>query len=343
MTQFPESEYFLIKILRKFIFIRLFIIIYVIASIIISRIEHPSSIEIIRFYLGNFIFSIFAMWLSVKLYEQNTTTVNKWFERNDFLNSKDEVINKLNRIHNFFFGRCQFVIIASVIVVILRRIVISLLFLQKETGNIVIDTIAIFLIVSLLFTSIGVIYCLYNVSLNGIKVKYLYEISNEYRGLASVANKAIIIVGLYLAFFGSAIVVWAYQYNTKEWSYIINILFLIGIFIVFYSVSAGIRHGIAMSKQAILSEIKHEIGEVLPIYYSLIEFKNRASQSERSLSRLFKVTLILEFLSKSGKDIEGMNEWMFFPKLPLVFISTISSMISIGRVIIDIRNWIIGH
>jgi hypothetical protein len=91
MTKFPESEYFLIKIFRKFIFIRLFIIICVIASIIISRIEHPSSIEIIRFYLGNFIFSIFAMWLSVKLYEQNTTTVNKWFERNDFLNSKDEV------------------------------------------------------------------------------------------------------------------------------------------------------------------------------------------------------------------------------------------------------------
>lgn len=316
----------------------LIIIIYIIASYrVILGIEHVYIIEIARFYIGNAFFSIFAIGLSVKMYEQSVTTINKWIEENDILNSKEDVINNLNKIHNFFFGRYPFVIIGSIVGIITRK-TISFLFLQKETGNIIIDTITMFLVISLLLISIGVIYCLYAVGSNGIKVKYPYEISNAYRGLASVANKGTIIVSIYLAIFGSAIVVWAYQYSTKIWIYIINILFLIGIFIVFYRINAGIRHGIAKSKQAILFETKHEIRKILPMYSSLMDSEDIASQSKFSLTMLCEATLILESLSRKCSDIEGMNEWMFFPKFPLALISTISPMVSLGKVILGILS-----
>lgn len=264
MKKFPESEYFLIKVFRKvpfariaFMIILFYIAIYIAAKYILG-IEHPSSIEILRFYLGNSLFSIGAMWCSVKVYEQSVNTIDEWINENDILVSKNDIINKLNRVHNFFYGRYQVVIVGSITGVIIRRLVIYFWNMQDSTGNIIIDTITIFLILLLLLVSIDALYCVYAVGLNGIKVKYPFEISNAYRGLASVARTNTIIVSLYLAFYGYAVVFWAYQYNTKVWSYLINILFLVGIIIVFYIVNSGIRHGIAMSKQAILSEIKYD-------------------------------------------------------------------------------------
>lgn len=194
MTKFPQSEYYLIKILRKVPFPRLtwsclIAVINLIASYkIILGLEHVARFEFIRFYLGNTFFSILALLLIVILYEHSIETINKWIKEKDILGEKEEIIEKLNASHNYFFGRFQFLVIG--IGIIVRYALAKIIFQETPIlGRDVIDTIAMFLILSFFFTCMGVIYCLYNAGLNGVKVKYPFEIREAYKDFASLTVK----------------------------------------------------------------------------------------------------------------------------------------------------------
>jgi len=338
MIKFPKSEYYLIKIFYKapfpmFTWPFLITVINFISSYkVILGLEHVARIEYIRFYLGNTFFSILALLFIVIIYEQNVANINKWIKENDIFGGKDDVINKLNTIHNYFFGRFQF-LMAGTGVIARRTIAYFLIPKIAILGNIVIDTIAIFLILSFFLTSIGIIFCLYIAGSNGVKVKYPFEIRERYRDLASLAVRNTLIVGIYLALFGSAVVVWAYQYEQYILGAIVDALIIIGIFIVFVIGIAGIQQGIAMSKQNMLSKIKLEMEKLTPIYASLMESKNNAS-----LSKLYEVILILEGLSRRCKDVEEINEWMFDigSVIKIVLMSITTLIISALRLILKI-------
>lgn len=218
--------------------------------------------------------------------------------------------------------------------VIVRRTV-TYFFIPKIAilGNIVIDTIAIFLILSFFLTSIGVTFCLYITGSNGVKLKYPFEIREAYRDLASLVVRNTLIVGIFLALFGSAVVVWAYQYEQYILGAIVDALIIIDIFIIFVMGIAGIQRGITMSKLNMLSKIRLEMEKLTPIYASLMESMNNAS-----LSKLYVVILILEGLSKRCKDVEEINEWMFDigSVIKIVFMSIATLIISALRVILKI-------
>ena len=97
----------------------------------------------------------------------------------------------------------------------------------------------------------------------------------------------------------------------------------------------GIRNGLAMSKQNMLSEIKFEMEKIEPLYDSLMN-----SIKIDSYSKLYGVILTRENLSRKYKDIEDINEWMFNPesmtKIALTSIATI--IIPLARIIFSIKS-----
>lgn len=245
------------------------------------------------------------------------------------------MINKLNKIHRSIFGWHQFLL--AIVGVIGRRVIAYFSLPQQQQvvtlGDTVIDTILMFLIFSLLLTFLGIILCLYTTGSNGIKAKYPFEVKNAYKYLASLATRNVAIIGLYLALYDSAVVVWAYQYKQYTSGAIVVILIIISILIAFVIEIAGIQRGIAKSKWAMLSKIKLEMDKVQPLHDSLIDSVNKDLTS-----KLFEINMILEKLSNRAKDIEEINEWMIGVesaiKIALTLISTI--LIPAVRIILKI-------
>lgn len=339
MTKFPQSEYYLIKILRKVPFPMLtwsclIAVINFIASYkIILGLEHVARFEFIRFYLGNTFFSILALLLIVILYEQSIKTINEWIKEKDILGKKEKIIDKLNASHNYFFGRFQFLLIGIGIIV---RYLLAKIICQETPilGRDVIDTIAMFLILSFFFTCMGVIYCLYNAGLNGVKVKYPFEIREAYKDFVSLSVNTALKVGIYMGAYSAAIVVWAYQTEQYILGAIIDALIITGIFIVFFVGTAGIQKGIARSKQDMLYKIKLEMDKFQQVYAHLMD-----SMKSASLNKLYEVIMILESFSKRCKNIEEVNEWIFdvrsLTKIILMSIATfiISLLIALLNII----------
>jgi len=178
-----------------------------------------------------------------------------------------------------------------------------------------------------------VISCLYITGSNGVKVKYPFDIRNAYRRLASLAVKNTVIVSVYWALYSSAIAVWAYQSKQYILGVIYGVMIITSIFIILVIGITGIRQGIAMSKQAMLSTIKIEMDTIQPIYTSLIDSKNATS-----LRKLYNMFLIQEVLLKRGKNIEEINEWMFDmgSVIKVVLTSIFSLIIPAVRVILNI-------
>jgi len=225
MAKFPASEYYLVRIFRKlpfpfFTWPFLLTIINLIANYkVILGFERVAGIEYIRFYVGNTIFSIIALLLIVIIYEKNVTGINKWIRENDILGEKSDVITELNKIHKYLFGWYQFLVVVAFVVI--RRVLAYFLLQESmipEVGvrisiaTFVFDVIVVFLVLSLFLTSIGVILCLYITGSNGVKATYSFEIRNAYKDLVSLAVVNVVVIGMYLALYGSAVVVWAYQY-----------------------------------------------------------------------------------------------------------------------------------
>lgn len=160
LGKFPESDHFQKVRFRWIIF--LIAILYTGIGIYDSYTKHLPTVEILRFYIGNYIFSIIAMWYSVHIYNKNISSIKKWIDNNDILGSEDEIINKLNKVNNFFFER-RYATFLSILFVIFRILLIYWLNYQDKIGNPVIDTITIFLIFFLFFVVIDVLVCIYKV------------------------------------------------------------------------------------------------------------------------------------------------------------------------------------
>jgi len=105
-------------------------------------------------------------------------------------------------------------------------------------------------------------------------------------------------------------------------AYLIDLLIILSIILIFIIEITGIRNGLAMSKQNMLSEIKFEMEKIEPLYDSLMN-----SIKIDSYSKLYGVILTRENLSRKYKDIEDINEWMFNPesmtKIALTSIATV--------------------
>ncbi|MCE8424149.1 MAG: hypothetical protein J5U17_00045 [Candidatus Methanoperedens sp.] len=327
MVKYPEPEYYFVKIFHKipipfFTWPALILFFYLIASNnIILGFGHKIDFEYIRFYLGNTFFSIIAIVFIVIIYEKNIREINKWVEENDISVQKSDVVNKLNTIHKYFFGWNQFLITVSGVLV--RKGIIYFLKLQNDytLGKVIIDTITIFLIISLLLTALGVILCVYTTGSNGIKAKYPFEVQNAYKDLVSLSRRNAVMIGIYLALYCSSVFGWAYQHEQIVLGVIIDVLILISIFIAFIIEIAGIKNGIAESKKIMLSEIKREMGKVQPLYTSLIDSMNKDLPIPNKFN---EIDLILENLSNKGKSIGEINEWMI----------DVESVIKIGSTLI---------
>jgi hypothetical protein len=118
-------------------------------------------------------------------------------------------------------------------------------------------------------------------------------------------------------------------------AYLIDLLIILSIILIFIIEITGIRNGLAMSKQNMLSEIKFEMEKIEPLYDSLMN-----SIKIDSYSKLYGVILTRENLSRKYKDIEDINEWMFNPesmtKIALTSIATI--IIPLARIIFSIKS-----
>lgn len=106
--------------------------------------------------------------------------------------------------------------------------------------------------------------------------------------------------------YSAGVVVWAYQTEQYTLGAIIDAVIITGIFIVFFVGTAGIRGGISMSKQNMLSEIELEMEKFQQVYANLMD-----SMKSASLNKLYEVIMILESFSKRYKNIEEVNEWIF--------------------------------
>jgi len=338
MTKFPESEYYLYKIFRKMpspmlTWPILIVVINILSSYkIFLGEEYVNTAEFMQYYIGNTLFSILAFWLIVLIYKHNMTSINNWLNKNEILGGRSEAVNKLNLMHNYLFGKLQFLLIGAAIVI--RRLILYFSgFEMLPNGIIIIDSIVAFLILSLIITSVGVIICLYVTGSNGIKVNYPFEIRNAYKDIASAVVTNTLMVGIFSAIYCSAVVFWAYQSERYMLGLIANIFFAISIILIFIVGIMGIQQGIAKSKQSILSKIKRELEKFQPSYVDLVD-----SMDDVSLSKHLTIISIVEGISNKYKEVEGTNEWMFDigSVIKVALMSMMSFIISTFRIIFKI-------
>ncbi len=136
MDNFPKSEYYLVKIFRKvrcpFLVWPLFIIIIFVIG---DYLTYPNfKKDSVLLLIGNAFFSISALFLTVIIYEQNTTAIYKWLNKYKLVcANNDGAIDKLNEIHEYLFNRA--LLLVPVLVVLIRRLIANKLIINEPITN----------------------------------------------------------------------------------------------------------------------------------------------------------------------------------------------------------------
>ncbi|VVB71734.1 Uncharacterised protein [uncultured archaeon] len=263
------------------------------------------------FLMGNIFFSILAVIFNIDFYERNIPETNRWISKNNIIDygkttgNKSNISNRLNKIEKCFFNGYQY--IPALLVVASRRYISEVWLRPKDTaGIIIIDSITTFLVTLLIISYIGIILYMHMAASNGVKAKYSFEISNSYSSLISLSIENTIKTGLFMALFGSAVIIWALFLRDFNLGMIVNVIIAIPVLFIFIIGTRGIQQGISKSRQYALSELSREMNEISFNYASAAE-KN----DERSLDIQLKLNTILEILSKRGKDIEELRVRIF--------------------------------
>jgi hypothetical protein len=279
-----------------------------------------------KILVGNIFFSIIALLLTIAIYENNGLFMDNFMYNYRFFKTDDRLRKKLKRMNRLFFGKIQFFAITLVIAV---RSLISMYFFIFEEGYFFNDVITTFLILSLIFTFIGITLSLYHMSSHGVCAKYSFELYYIYIDVYYQVIFNTVLIGAILTIFGFAVLLWGYMIDQIELGTLVTgpifsliiLNFLIGIF--------GIRNGISRSKKFMLFTLSEEITNI-ENKYNYLTLKD----TNESLDIRSQLNTLLSSLISRGKEIEQTREWFFdFWSFISIFIAPI--IYTIVRVIIE--------
>lgn len=290
-------------------------------------IEPVSTMDYLRFYIGNTICSILSVILIILSYNKSILAVNCWVAKNRFINEGINSERELRLSQNIFFKHPLFI----VIIIVLARIALAQIFISNTVvlGDIIIDTICIFSISSLVVTLICINFYLYTVASIGIKVEYFFEIRSKYKELEPIITFNTIIVGIYLIIFCFLVAIWSYQYKLYTIGIIINFLIIMTIFAIFILGLVGIHHGIANTKANMADKAKSYLDKFTSRCTPLFE------SNEISFHELSPAIITLNYFINTYKCIEDINEWIFDigSIAKIFFLSIVPTTISLFNIV----------
>lgn len=277
--------------------------------------------------VGNIFLSIISLLFIILIYEKNDLFMVN-FKENNCLEQNTDLRNKINKLNRIFFGKIQF--IAVLLAIAMRGLVQIYLFPDIFIDEYLLnDTITMFLILSLIFTFIGITLNLYTVTSIGVYAKYPFEIYCAYIDSYYQIIINTIFMGAILTVFGLGVLLWGSAVDQLELGSLITIPILLLIILNFFIGILGIRNGISKSKKLLLLDLLKEINIIKN------QYNNLASKSTiESLSIQSQLNTLLSSLMSRGKEIEQIKEWFFdFWSFLSIFIAPI--LYTIIRIIME--------